>query len=94
MNTDNADSENEERYCWICHEEGQELISGCCSCRGTSGHVHKACLVQNARWKTKDAAERSGIGRGFFLQTTWLVQSLFIAPDSSLQEALILLFAL
>ena len=30
--------------CWICLDEGGELISQC-SCRGTSGYVHEECLL-------------------------------------------------
>jgi hypothetical protein len=70
MNTDNTDTENEERYCWLCHEEGRELISGCCSCRGTSGHVHLLCLVKHAQWKTNDAAETGEI-KGETLSEHW-----------------------
>lgn len=63
MNTDNTDAENECLICKGPDEEGQELLSGCCSCRGTSGRVHLHCLVKNAQYKTKDAVERFGIER-------------------------------
>lgn len=65
MNTDSTDAKNES-CCLICKvpdEKGQQLISGCFSCDGTSGLVHLHCLVQNAQRKTKGDAESFGIER-------------------------------
>jgi E3 ubiquitin-protein ligase DOA10 len=57
-----------EPNCWICLEEGpddegQELMSGCCSCRGTSGYVHFSCIKRFAQLETRKAAEQGVVDK-------------------------------
>lgn len=66
MNTDNADTEGGN--CWICHEEGpnengQQLMSGCCSCRGSSGYVHLPCMLEFAKTNTEREVRSGRIDR-------------------------------
>jgi predicted lipoprotein with Yx(FWY)xxD motif len=59
--------EAEGAFCWICHEDGtkkwpgdqpgfQELKRDC-SCRGSSGYAHWACLVQYAANKVSEGGD-------------------------------------
>ena len=52
--------------CWLCHEEGPDeqgdpLMSGCCSCRGTSGYFHLSCVVEYAKARTKYLTQEDAV---------------------------------
>eukprot|EP00984_Skeletonema_dohrnii_P001522 scaffold486_cov148-Skeletonema_dohrnii-CCMP3373.AAC.3 len=71
--------------CWLCLEEGPDdsgapLVRDC-SCRGHSGFAHLQCLVQYAKSKTKDFAER-----GELTLSTMFVEKLFERCPNCKQE--------
>lgn len=50
--------------CWIClaegpNEEGEPLLNGRCSCRGSAGYFHLDCVTEHAKSQTKSAVESS-----------------------------------
>ena len=58
--TTNDDTPN----CWICLEEGSDeegkaLLSGRCSCRGSSGCFHLSCVVENAKVKSRETIRKA-----------------------------------
>ena len=62
--TDSIDTE--APFCWICHddeldEDGQPLINGCCSCRGSSGYCHLSCLVKHAESRTRASIDKGTV---------------------------------
>lgn len=66
-------------FCWICHDEGldengQPLINGYCSCRGSSGHCHLSCVVKHAESRTRAAVERGVVAVN--LHEKWYVTNL------------------
>jgi hypothetical protein len=72
IGTTSTDS-TETSFCWICHDEGhgedgQPLISGCCSCRGS---CHLSCVVRHAESRTKVALDRGHVN----LHDKWYVHA-------------------
>ena len=82
--TTSADSADtaEASFCWICHDDeldddGQPLINGCCSCRGSSGYCHLSCLVKHAESRTRTAVDRGAVN----LHEKWYVMFYSFASE-------------